>query len=828
MILKKTPVLIFLSFFMMMSIVLFGQNKDSLSKEKTDSLPSDFMTKMQAFAKISSKKSAADLESDKATITQAKVFDEIKKTMQKAKIYLRTGIDTTGIKAELDLIEKDFTIASDGVFTNKGTAQTFRNLTATSKILIELSNKAIARKVKLDVRLQELNNFRYRIDSLLSVPALFKFSQDSVILSKYLQQIVIISYETHPIDSAIKQANNNVQSLLNQVNLVVFKLQLGLEEIELYQKNMADNVYKREFDNIWNPEGYSRPFSEIANYSQKKGQLTLSFYLQNNRGVVGTLFLLIIASFVYLTSLKNIYKEQNLLNPDFDGQLVIRYPLFSSLVIVVSLFQFVFFSPPFILSVIFWVISSISLSILFKNFISKYWMNIWLIMVCLFLVAAIDNFVLQASRAERWLMLVISILGVAAALVVLLKGRRDELKEKWIVYSIALMGLIEFGAALSNIFGRYNLSKSLLISGYLNVIIAILFLWTARLINEALFLAYNVYTRQDKKLFYLNFQRVGTKVPVMFYVLLVFGWIVLFGRNFPAFESFAKPLGEFFSRDRTIGDYTFSINNLLLFIAIMVISVVISKIVSFFASDHFPGAADDKQGKQGIGSWLLLVRITILSMGLFLAVAAAGIPLGKITIVLGALGVGIGFGLQTLVNNLVSGLIIAFEKPVNVGDVVDIDGQGGTMKSIGFRSSVIYTWEGADMVIPNGDLLNSHLMNWSLGGSRKRMTIKIGVAYDSDLDLAKKILAEILDAEDRLAKNPHYIIQYEQFNDSAIELKIYFWAKHMKDALTVQSDLIMVIKNTFSQKGISIPFAQYDVYMHPINNTDIDKLPPSK
>ena len=89
---------------------------------------------------------------------------------------------------------------------------------------------------------------------------------------------------------------------------------------------------------------------------------------------------------------------------------------------------------------------------------------------------------------------------------------------------------------------------------------------------------------------------------------------------------------------------------------------------------------------------------------------------------------GIGFGLQTLVNNLVSGLIIAFEKPVNVGDDVDINGQSGIMKSIGFRSSVISTYDGSDIIIPNGDLLNAHLINWTLGETKRRVEVLIGNA----------------------------------------------------------------------------------------------------
>ena len=102
-------------------------------------------------------------------------------------------------------------------------------------------------------------------------------------------------------------------------------------------------------------------------------------------------------------------------------------------------------------------------------------------------------------------------------------------------------------------------------------------------------------------------------------------------------------------------------------------------------------------------------------MRLFLAFSAVGIPLQQITIVIGALGVGIGFGLQTLVNNLVSGLIIAFEKPVNVDDQIEIGGQSGKVKSIGFRSSVIATADGADLIMANGDLLNSPVINWTLG-----------------------------------------------------------------------------------------------------------------
>jgi potassium efflux system protein len=795
---------------------LYAQNGDTTQKVAVkDTTPLSFVAKMQAFAKKSSVKSANEFAADKASISQNQIFEEIKKAIQKAKIYLKTGVDTASTRAQLVMTEKDLAIAGDGVFTDKGTAQTFRNLTATSKILTELLNKASLRKAKMDLHQRDLTTFRYQLDSMMSLPALFKFPTDSVVLSKYIQQIVVVAYEVHPVDSALKQASNNVQVLLNQVNMQIFKLQTSLEEIDQYQRGMARNTFKREFDNIWEPAGYYRPFKEILKQAEAKGVLTLLFYVQDNSGKIIILLLLFIGCFVYLKSLKNIYKEQGLLTDDFEGKLVLRFPLLSALVIIINLFQFIFFSPPFILSVIFWAIASISLTIMFKNFISRYWLNVWLIMVVLFLITALDNLVLQASRSERWFMLIVSILGSVSGIIVMLKGKREELRERLILIAISFMIVLEFGSTLANIFGRYNLSKTLLIGGYLNVVIAILFLWTIRLINEGLFLAFNVYTRQDPKLFYLNFDKVGKKVPPIFYVLLIFGWLILFGRNFAGFDYFAGPLQDFFRTERTIGDYSFSINKLLLFIVIIGVSVVVSKIVSFFASDkHLVQDKDDKTAGPGIGSWLLLIRISILSLGLFLAIAAAGIPLDRITIVLGALGVGIGFGLQTLVNNLVSGLIIAFEKPVNVGDVVDIDGQAGTMKSIGFRSSVISTWDGADVVMPNGDLLNSHLTNWSLGGNRRRMSIVIGIAYDADLEKTRRLLMEALDAEQRLLKSPGPVVQYEQFSASSIDVRVFFWTKHLRDSYATRSDLIIAITAIFRANGIVIPFPQQDVYTH--------------
>jgi len=794
---------------------LFAQKKQVVKDSvKKDSVHVSFVDRMQLFAKESAISSAKEFDADKAVLDQNKIFEEIKKNLQKAKIYLKLSADTATTIAMLTSINKDFITATDSVLSSNHGIQTFRNLTATAKILTELDIKAAKLKVILDLREKQLNTFRYTLDSLMSLPALFKFSRDSTTLIKYIGQIKVIAFESSPVDSLLKQSTLITQELLNRTNLILFKLQAHQEEIAVVQKHLIKNTLGRELKNIWAETNSSKPFSEILRHAATKGSLTLFFYLENNAGLLVVLVLLILGSFIYLRSLKSIYKENNLLANDLGGQLVLRYPLLSAMVLVITIGQFMFLSPPFIFNAILWIITCFSLTLIFNNFITRYWMKVWLSMVVLFSIAGLDNLILQASTMERWLMLLIAILGVAIGLQILFKGKKQELREKWIIVSIGFMVFLELGSMLANVFGRYNLAKTLLISGYLNVVVAILFLWTLRLINEGLFLAFSVYKRQDKKLFYLNFNKVGKKVPSGFYVLLVTGWFILFGRNFAGFEYIATPLRDFFVTERTLGNYTFSINSLLLFFLIMGVSVVVSKIVSFFASDgHLIHNREEQNSSRGIGSWLLLIRIGILSIGLFLAVAAAGIPLDRITIVIGALGVGIGFGLQNIVNNLVSGLVIAFEKPVNVGDIVDVDGQAGTMKSVGFRSSVITTWDGADVVMPNGDLLNSHLTNWSLGGNRRRIHIELGIAYDSNLQRVKELLVQILDQDERALQKPSPLVQYEQFGDNSINLKIFFWVRDFREAAMVKSDMIMAIADGFRKNGIKIPFPQHEVYL---------------
>ena len=777
----------------------------------TDTVTKEVLIPLRQRVADEIKRNMDQLNRDRIAARQNKVLDDILRVSQKANDYLETGIDTAGIASQLDYILRLYDVAGDGIFTNKGTTQTERNLATTSSLLKELLNRARISKNALDSYLKNLVGFQTNIDSLASDSILIELPSDSVSLINLISKITLVTKEMRPADTLLKKAIQKVQLLQNRVNFTTVKLEDGIEQIEKYREQLGASLSDKETVYLWEPVAFRRPIKEILYLSKEKARLVLSFYSKNNSGKIVFLFLLITGLTIFLRNLKKKLSGTDPLSPVQQEYVVLDHPLLSSVFIVLCVFQFIFPGvPPFVFNVILWGISAVILTFLFRNFIIKYWRSAWLIMLLLFLLATIDNLILQSSRTERYGMLILSLTCVAYGLVFLIGGRRQALKEKGIRIFIGFFIVMELIAAIANIYGRYNFAKSFLTSGIFGLTNAILFFWAIRMINEMLTIAARVYKTPDKKTLFINFEKVGQKVPPFFYYMMVIGWFILFGRSFYFFRKISEQFTDFMVKERTIGESTFTIQSVFVFFLILFLAGIVSSIVTFFASSE-KGVVTSRGKKSGLGSWLLLIRISIITIGVLLAFSAAGIPMDRLAIILGALSVGIGFGLQSLISNLVSGLILAFEKPINVGDVVEFGGQSGTMKSIGFRSSIITTWEGADVIIPNGNLLNEQMINWTMGNSSRRVEIVTGVAYGTDLEKTKKLLLDLLADDKRITAFPKPSVLIKDLNSGAIELRILFWIEHYSTWIQTKSDMIEAIDAAFKKEGIKIPNPSQDL-----------------
>lgn len=813
----------FLNISILLTIFLFVS--DAYSKVLAqDSAKQDFVSRTEIFFKESAKKSLQDIETDKAAIRQNQVIEEIEVLSRQARSFLKKGFDTVALIRDLNQVSQWHNISKDGVFENKGTTQTSRNLTTTYHILDALHAEVSIYKKRVDRYLDQLVRYRFQIDSLCNDKSLFILSKDSTELNQYIHKLKVVAVEITPVTTLLKDNINTIQTIQNQVNFELLQLQTGMEEIEYDQQQISDKTFQQEFLNLWEESNFDRPIHEVLYFSALKAKLVFFYYLKGQWGKIILSVLLLLLVTTYLHSLRSGIRNIN--NKGEVKSMLLSSPFLSGIVITLSVAQFLFPNPPFVFTAGIVLVSALMITIIFRKEISKYWLGIWVIFVVLFAFVAVDNLVLQASRPERWLMVILAMISFVTGIFILFnKERHQELRERWILIPIFLMTIMELFSILFNVLGRFNIAKILMVAGLMNVVVAIVFLWVIRLVNEGLTYASNLYKKQERRLFYINYNRVGKRAPFFFYAILIVGWFVLFGRNFYEFRLLSEPLKSFFQKEHQLGSYTFSIYNLLIFLLIMIGATVLSKIVSFFASDSQWNSNDDKQEKKfRLGSWILLIRISIISIGFFLAFAAAGIPVDQIMLVIGALGVGIGFGLQSLVNNLVSGLIIAFEKPVNVDDLIEIDGHAGKVKSIGFRSSVIATLDGADLIMPNGDLLNSNVLNWTVGGFKKRIHIQLEVKYGSDLDKVKMLIVDVLHKNDQIFATPAVSVQFGSLSAQSIMIEIYFWVKTLKDTGQVRSDVIKTIQSVFQENGVDLALPKQELLWknEPESNNTID------
>lgn len=212
-----------------------------------------------------------------------------------------------------------------------------------------------------------------------------------------------------------------------------------------------------------------------------------------------------------------------------------------------------------------------------------------------------------------------------------------------------------------------------------------------------------------------------------------------------------------------------------------------------------------------------LIQYFIIFVGFLLTISILGLDLTKLTIILSALGVGIGFGLQGLVNNLFSGLVLLFEQPVRVGDSIEFGGKWTVIKSIGLRSTIVQTFDKADLIIPNSDLISKEVTNWTLSNRQIRTSIPVGVAYGSDVPKVMKTLLSSASDNDNVVKSPPPQVLFLRFGESTLDFELRFWITDANDRLLITSDLNQEIDRRFREAGIEIAFPQRDLHLRSID-----------
>jgi len=273
-----------------------------------------------------------------------------------------------------------------------------------------------------------------------------------------------------------------------------------------------------------------------------------------------------------------------------------------------------------------------------------------------------------------------------------------------------------------------------------------------------------------------------------------------------------------------IGNTRFTLWMLLyLLLLIGLLIYVTGKLKAWMVEHLLARARVDIGVRQAIGS---IFRYVIIAVGFMIILQTAGIDLSALTVLAGALGIGVGFGLQNVTNNFVSGLIILFERPIKVGDRIDVGDITGNVVKISPRATTVVTNDNIAVIVPNSEFISSQVINWSYTNRDVRLNFPVGVAYQSDPEVVRKVLLDVAADHPGVLKENRADVLLQEFGDSSLNFVLRVWTRDYATTPGVlRSDLNYAITKKFKEHGIEIPFPQRDLH---IRSGSLELKPPAQ
>lgn len=416
----------------------------------------------------------------------------------------------------------------------------------------------------------------------------------------------------------------------------------------------------------------------------------------------------------------------------------------------------------------------------------------------------------EDSGAHRALLLIAALLCVVPAARLLWQCRRDPRADPlfngraMIVAEFTLVGL--FVSVVSNVLGFMPLAQLTTEASLGAFYLAGLLTMVVSLVNDLLvdFVATPLARRSKSIANHPDVVVERTRSLMYIGAVLIWSYVTL--------ESLrvATPLLEWVKRKAShayaLGEISLSLVDVLAFALALYASYWLSRLIGFLLDEDVLPRFNLSRGVPTAIS--MVTRYLIIGLGFLTAVAAAGVDLSQLAFLAGALGVGVGFGLQNVVGNFVSGLILMFERPVKVGDIIEVGQLLGEVRHIGIRASTVRTKSGAEVIVPNQNLIANEVVNWTLSDRKKRVEIPVGVAYGTDIPSVVALLEEaVKDAEDVLQVPPPSVI-FSAFGESSLDFNVLVWVGEHDDWFGVQTRLAGRIADVLERENIEIPFPQ--------------------
>jgi small-conductance mechanosensitive channel len=591
----------------------------------------------------------------------------------------------------------------------------------------------------------------------------------------------------------------------NTLNRSIYEVNQSILAVsrELRLRNAA--LYTRTHPPLWAvragtyPEGIGTVFVKTI----RQNFASLEYYIKNAyiRAILFRILLLLITLLPiwYFRKHKDKFSKTD---PNSPYKFVHKYTGASTSSFVMVMAPFIFINSPHIFLEAILVTLAFTTSMIFireNPGIGK--RNIYLLLA-VYLILKVMNLMVSVTLFGR-IVWTISIVGLLPLLGIFRNISHSAIQNRWLFrFIIGLSGLLYITGWGLNLTGHYPLGRILQLTGLDQFFLAIiLYVAIYSFIDFTRILAdlYNSSNRMTTIRVELIYRKLLTLVR--FLATVFWFWTLILNLNLDEFVR--DNVFSILNRQFAIGSYSISPGSILIFFVILYLSFYLSGLLDGLFYDE--KRTSESTSKTSLGSIVLMLRLFVLASGFIIGMIIAGIPLNSVGLFFGALGVGIGFGLQGLIGNLISGIIIAFEKPVYVGDIIEVENQRGRVTDIGLRAIKVDTGDGAEYLIPNSSLTGQTLKNWTLTSNHFKVEELIQLDLSNDAGKVIETLEAALKDMPGVLTAPAPAVRLREITPNALVFTVYCWVNDIIKGRTAQNNLLLRIHEALESAGIKYP-----------------------
>lgn len=626
-----------------------------------------------------------------------------------------------------------------------------------------------------------------------------------------IQEFELAQQYSVTILEQINEASGPLISVQQEVRSVQDRNQIVVRQIDSGLKNLRGKTFNKSALSFFHQDYYSQFNSELLD--QLKSNFTLVEWYRRSY-LKDYWWVLLVQLSLCLTLAISLRNHRSVKNDTSQWNVLFRHPWASGLFVAFAIFSPLYKAPPLAWTFYLVAISVLSVSLLISEIVvaRRHKLLVWLL-ASIYLSSVFFKVIDLPLPIFRLYMVGLSVVGIPLLAWMCVLGRRHG--DSWqLIYGLRCGNLFLLTSLFAQLGGFSTLSSQLIDSSIKTVFLVLMILMVDRLVRGGI--DYSLTHQKSRRLQFVRLfgDSLAVRLNHMLRAALYSYGLLYLVQIWGGSDNFSSSWSKLKDIGFVVAEIPLTIGTLIMVVVVMYLAVTLSWLLRSALDVEIVGPRYMDSGVRD--SIKTLLHYVIMSCGILFTLGAAGIGLQNFAVIAGALSIGIGFGLQNIVNNFISGLILLFERPVKIGDRVDIDGERAVVRKIGLRSTVIETYNQAEIIVPNSQLISEKVTNLTLSNTTTRIVLSVGAAYGEDMDHVLAILREEAEKHSQVLKHPEPSPIFVGFGDSSLDFQLRVWLANFDQSFVVKSDLGVSIYKRFEQEGITIPFPQRDLHINSV------------